>query len=361
MDPFQRMPDGFRDAYNEYHRIPWEEALSAPGDKFTVGLVETRMVPTKDMNVRGGTVNHILVQLRDNGRLGLPGGKLEADDEDPWAAFARECTEEHGIELEEGMACPGMALSRTTTRKGRYQSTLFVFFVSLDMTPQEIMTSSAGAADAMSEVLGVNFIPCPSSYYEDKDHKWRYQAASRLLTAVWEFPHRHILANTVFSVAHQNRARRFEFNSVRERYEAMAGRTGGRPGGHDTRGDNRPDRRPHPHTYPHPHPHRHHDVYDNQGRTPARRGIVPPMRHHPAPPRDWYPEGPPRYGDGSYHDGPPRGGYSPRDDTRYHGRISHGYARGPKRRRAASSGDGRSRYDVAEGRDGGSSKRSRHD
>ena len=138
----------------------------------------------------------VVAHMRDNGRLGLPGGKVEGD-ETPQVAGKRECTEEIGM-LPGGFS-PGTTFLRSMTR-GTWscKTKVTVFQTNYDSgekTPmRDILASASMARDVGSETLGVVFLPM-----RGEENGWtlelrqRGKAPHTVLSHCYEFPTLEIL------------------------------------------------------------------------------------------------------------------------------------------------------------------------
>lgn len=183
--------------------LPPNHSVRETHDTFTVAFVETEE--------RSGE-RRMLVQLRDNGRFGLPGGRVEARrQETPQEAVAREIQEEHGIRAPAAQ-WEHVVLRVVQERVGKFRKVteLHVFFIPCPgLSYSQALELSAGARDLGREVMGTFALPCAPGYYADLDRKWQFQSGARIMAGQWEYPHRELLMGVVYDAKHQARCNGF--------------------------------------------------------------------------------------------------------------------------------------------------------
>ena len=168
------------------------------------------------VSIRDGKWMHALAQVRDNGRIGFPGGRAGVFPSMPSyheleASMSGELFEEHGVSFAHVSSKLAAAGATFTVRwalveqgVGHWHDRhLIVYYhwtppvtgtgyppFGLDLS--HLLLRTAGAKDLGSEVLGVLAVPFgpPPSHVE----KYRGKAFRNTTHHVWEFPHRELLA-----------------------------------------------------------------------------------------------------------------------------------------------------------------------
>lgn len=167
-----------------------EKTSAVPGDIESTVMVEDAMT------------GYVLLQVRDNGKFGLPGGKVE-EDERPRDAIARELAEEHGVDVSKHCtSLKELAMLHVYQRtrddliyhRMGYESYLHVFIMDIPLDRREVCRLSATASDFGRELLGIAFFPKNKALsLGDQKHTSIKKVQRNLLSGNWEFPHREIL------------------------------------------------------------------------------------------------------------------------------------------------------------------------
>lgn len=132
-----------------------------------------------------------IVQLRNNGRMGFPGGGAHPG-EAPWDAARREVAEEMGVRI------PATAVPDAHVRLycaqacGRradevYRHVVHVYVVNGPWTTREVVRAAADAPEFGRETRGVVWPPADNVWGKG-GYRWSDRAPQRFGAAEWEFP-----------------------------------------------------------------------------------------------------------------------------------------------------------------------------